>query len=200
MRTTRNALLSLLAVGLACALSLGAFSAFSSTKTNQNNRLATGTVAINDNATASTPYYALTNAAPGDDATACVTVTYSGSLPQSTVKLYLPTATLGALAADVTLTVERGTGTVAFSANQKNTPSCTGFTATGTAYSGTLAAFKSAYSGWNNGLGVSPTSRADSKWNPGDTAVYRITAKVNASVTTGGQDTNLHDLTWEAQA
>jgi hypothetical protein len=76
-------------------------------------------------------------------------------------------------------------------------PNCTGFASEATiAAPGTLQAFKTARTGWVNGVAAFPG--AQSTWNPGNTLVYRFTLQVQNIFTAQGL-TGLVNLTWEAQ-
>src|SRR2546421_8304734 len=113
-------LLTVLIVGLVAVVAgFGTFSAFSSTTSNSGNTFSAGTVVLSDNSSGSAMYN-VSNAKPGDSSSACITVTYSGSL-SANVKLYT-TATIGSLGSHLTLTITQGTGTVSFGS------SCTNFT------------------------------------------------------------------------
>ena len=117
MSRGRKTLLSLLLVGaLGAVAGIGTFSAFSATTVNAGNTFDAGTVAISDN-DADSAMYTITDAAPGDVVSACIQVTYTGSL-DSTVALY--GSAVGAIGQYVDLTVEKGTGMAGF-------PDCTGF-------------------------------------------------------------------------
>src|SRR5262245_4821679 len=93
----RKVLGTLVIVGaLGALLGLGAFSAFTATTSNSGNSVTSGTVKI-DQHTGATTLYNVSNQKPGDATTACVRVTYSGSLA-STVHLYTTsTVTNGSL-------------------------------------------------------------------------------------------------------
>lgn len=76
-------------------------------------------------------------------------------------------------------------------------PSCTGFTSEATIFAaGTLQVFKSARTGWVNGLTAFPG--AQTAWNTGDTLVYRFTAQLQNVFAAQGL-TGLAGFTWEAQ-
>lgn len=191
----RRILATLAVLGALCAVGgAGTFSAFSSTTANPGNTFAAGTVAIGDN-DAGVAMYALSNAKPNDSATSCIQVTYTGSL-DSDVRLYTA-STIGSLGPYVNLTITAGTQTT------PSFPSCTGFTprAGGTIYSGTLAAFAAAHSGWANGLADYPASAT--KWTTNDHVVYRFTVTLaddnNANGGASPITTGSHAFTWEAR-
>ena len=108
------------------------YSAFSATTASPTNNWSAGTVALSDD-DSNTAMFTATNLKPGATGTKCIAVTSTGSLA-STVKLY-GTAydTTNALAANINLKVEEGTGAT--------TASCTGFTAASTLYDGAMSTF-----------------------------------------------------------
>jgi predicted ribosomally synthesized peptide with SipW-like signal peptide len=190
MSTTRKTLLTLLLVGVVGATAgLGTFSAFSSTTDNTGNSFSAGTVTISDN-DAGSALYSVSAAKPGDTYTKCILLTYSGSL-DADVKLYT-TSSINAFGSNVDLTIEKGTGSGSF-------PSCTGFSAQSTLYTGTLSNFASTYNSYTNGIAAYPGSAT--KWATGDTLVYRFTVTLNASTPNSAQGgtTGTHSFTWEAR-
>ena len=190
MSTTRKTLLTLLLVGVVGATAgLGTFSAFSSTTDNNGNTFAAGSVTIADN-DAGSALYTVSNAKPGGSTASCILLTYSGTL-DADVKLYT-SSSVNAFASNVDLTVEKGTGSGAF-------PSCTGFSAQSTIYSGTLANFASTKNSYANGILAFPG--AQTKWGAGDTLVYRFTVTLNAATPNSAQGgtSGSHNFTWEAR-
>jgi hypothetical protein len=194
----RKILLSCLAVGIiAAAAGFGTFAAFSSATQNGGNSFASGTVTLSDD-DAGAALVTLSNAKPGDSATGCIKVSYTGSLAAN-VRLY-GTVT-GGLAPYLNVTVTRGTGSATF-------PSCGSFSAdtanyfgsgAGVVYSGLLSAYPSTYAAGivdptNCG---SPPCGAQSWTNP-SSHVYKF-------VITLANDNNAQGLsssatfTWEAQ-
>ncbi len=184
----RKLLLTLLVVGVVGSLAgLGTFSAFSSTTSNDGNTFAAGTVYIHDNDLGAAMYN-VTNAKPLATNSSCITVTYDGSLP-AVVKLY-SSGIAGALAGYVDLTVEEGSGSAGF----KN---CTGFTAGGTVYSGTLAAFPTTFAG-------GAATNGGANWTTGTSKDYRFTLTLqDNNAANGGSGGPLsvgaHSFIWEAQ-
>jgi hypothetical protein len=116
-----KALLTLLAaLLLVSGFSMGTWSAFSTVKANSGNSFAAGTVLLSDNDSGNA-MMSLVSGKPFDSVSACVVVTYTGTLP-GTVRLYGSTTGTG-LAQYLNLTVTRGTmASPVF-------PSCTGFNA-----------------------------------------------------------------------
>jgi hypothetical protein len=117
--------------------------------------------------------------------TRCIKVTYTGSIVSGTqVRLYA--AASGALAGQLNLTVDEGTGG-AFG-------DCTGFTATTAGlYSGTLAGFATSASSFATGV---------THWAPSvtpETCSYRFTVTVpNTNAAQNGTATG--SFTWEARS
>src|SRR5213080_30809 len=168
MSKGQRVLLTLLVIGLVGAIAgFGTFSAFSSTTSNDGNSFSAGTVVLSDNDSGSAMYN-VSNAKPGDSATACITVTYTGNLAAN-VKLYT-TSTIGSLGSHLTLTVTQGTGNVSFGS------SCTNFTPDSSGaqiYNGTLSNFASTYAGYGSGLSLTNAS-ASATWSQNDARVYKF--------------------------
>ncbi len=186
-KRTRKLLLTLLVVGIAGSLAgIGTFSAFSGTTVNSGNTFQAGTVYLTDNDSGSA-LYTVSNAAPGYSEQQCITVTYQGTLP-ATVKLY-GSGGLNAVAAYVHLTVEQGSGAAGFR-------DCTGFSASGTVYDGTLAAFNTTY-----GTGYDTNPGPD--WTTGESLDYKFTVSLvdnnNANGGASQLSTGAHSFTWEAR-
>lgn len=186
MPRSRKILLTTLVVGATSAVAgLGVFAAFTATTSNTGNSIASGTVTISDNNLSATAMYVLTNMGPGSTTQRCIRVTYTGSLP-STVRLYRSAVTNGNA---FNVTVERGSGL------SGAYPSCTGFTAASTVYTGTLGALPSTYA-------TAPDARG-SAWNQNDAVDYRFTITVVDDPTPNARATTVssgaHSFTWEAQ-
>jgi hypothetical protein len=195
MQHTRTKVLRTLGVFavLAALAATGVFSAFSSQTDNPGNVVTAGTVTLSDN-DGDSALYSLTAAKPGDSATSCIRVSYTGTLA-ATVKLFTP-STIGALGPYVDLTIEPGTQA------SPSFPSCTGFTpdAGGPLFSGTLASFATAHDSYTNGIADNPGASATA-WATDDAVVYRVTATLSASAPAEAQGgtTGTHTLRWEAQ-
>ncbi|MEK6311850.1 MULTISPECIES: hypothetical protein [Curtobacterium] len=169
-------------------VSTASYSAFSATTVNPTSNWTAGTVALTDDDN-NTALFTATGLKPGSTGTNCIAVTSTGSLP-STVKLYgTNAATTKALAANINLTVEQGTG--------GGFGSCTGFTVGtgGNLYSGTVDGFGSASTNFANGVGNwAPTGTAS------ETRVYRFTYSVPTTAPNSIQGgTAALGFTWEAQ-
>lgn len=187
----RQLLLTLLVVGVLGSLAaVGTYSAFTATTTNTGNVITTGTVKIDQHPGATT-LYNRTNQKPGDSYSACVRVSYTGSIA-SDVKLYVSSGiTNGSL---YTLTVERGSGLTTLD----GTMSCAGFSATSTAYSGALGSFATTYAAGYDG------KAAGVQWATNDSVDYRFTIvqaddpTPNAYLTPASS--GAHTFTWEARS
>lgn len=191
-RTARIARWAAVPVALALsgvAVAQASYSAYSDTTVNPTSSWASGTVELEDD-DANTALFTATNLKPGATGSKCIAVTSTGSLP-SLVKLYgTSAATTKALSSSIQLSVTQGTG--------GSTAGCSGFTPLSTGaslYSGTLAGFASASTGYANGVGTwAPTGTAS------ETRVYRFAYTLDAGApdsTQGG--TAALGFTWEAQ-
>jgi hypothetical protein len=181
---------TLVVVGVVGALAaVGVFSNFTSQADNPSNNVTAGTVALADN-DSGTALYNLTNAKPGQAATAtCIRVNYTGSL-DADVNLYTP-STVGALGPNVNLKIEAGTQTTPVF------PSCVGFSAETTLFDAALSTFPTTYSA---GVSDFPGTVA-TKWVNGDAVIYRVTATVSSSAPDSAQSqtTGSTTLRWEAR-
>ncbi|MEO8423166.1 MAG: hypothetical protein ABI595_04550 [Actinomycetota bacterium] len=191
MNRATRLLAALITTGLiAVASGRVTFAAFTATTASPANAIASGTVSIADN-DAGNVMWNVTNQLPTSPAIVrCIRVTYTGTLP-ATVRLYTTTAA-SALDPYLNVTVEKGTMPAATTFSN-----CTGFTSQATiAPTGTLQAFKTARTGWANGLQAFPG--AQTAWNASDTLVYRFTVQVQTVFAAQGL-TGLVGFTWEAQ-
>ena len=197
---TRRALLTLVVIGAVGAVaSFGVFSAFSSSTTNTGNQFSAGTVAIGSNDAGQAMFNNVIDAKPTVTVNKCITVTYTGSLP-STVKLYTTDGPLGSLAQYVNVTITPGS----FTGGPPAFPSCTGFTASGSAvYSGTLSNFQSTDNSFANGVSLAGPSA--SAWSRNDSVVYDFAYTVadnnsaNSQVYASPLTTGSHSYKFEAQ-
>jgi hypothetical protein len=190
MNRTQKILRTFVVVGVVGALAtLGAFSAFTSQANNPNNRVTAGTVVLGDN-DGGNALYDFENAKPGDSETACIRVSYTGSLPAD-VRLYTP-STIGALGPHVNLTVETGSQLVPDT-------SCALFVADPGAplFDDALSDLPVDFAG-----GVADVPLGETAWNSGSAVVYRVTATLaaNAPDSAQGATTGLHTLRWEARS
>jgi len=170
-------------------VSQASYSAYSSTTVSPTSNWASGTVALTDDDN-NTAAFAAKNLKPGSTGTQCIAVTSTGSLA-STVHLYATDlSSTKDLAANINLKVVQGTG--------GSFGNCAGFTpgaGGGQLFSGTVAGFAAAHTGFNNGVG---------DWAPTGTGTesrsYQIvyTVKTEAPDTTQGGIAGV-GFTWEAQ-
>ena len=191
----RRIVLTLLVVGVVGALvGVGTLSAFSSSTSNSGNNFDAGTVYVSDNDAASA-LYNVTNRKPGDTVTSCIKVTYGGSLAAD-VHLYT-TSTIGAVGQYINLTIDKGT-----SAGSPAFPGCGTFTSEATVYNGTLSGYATAHNDYASGSSYYPG--VQTKWNSGDSVVYRFTLSLQDDNNANGQGSGAmqsgsHSFTWEAR-
>jgi predicted ribosomally synthesized peptide with SipW-like signal peptide len=186
--------LSLLVLALlGVVVGVGTWSAFSSTTQNSGNSFSSGTVTLADDDSGSA-MLSLANAKPGDSDTACIVVTYTGSLAAS-VRMYGTTAGTG-LDQYLDLTVIRGTKASAFKG-------CADFVADGTnylgsgngvVYSGTLQGYPDTY-----GAGiVDPTPGSPESWTNPESHAYKFVVTVQNDNNAQGLNAT-QTFTWEAR-
>ena len=191
MSLGRKLLLSLVVLGLAGACAGAAtWSALSGTTTNPGNNFSAGTVSLGDNDAGGAVVSLPATSRPGDSATGCIKLTYTGSLPAA-VRLHGTTS--GMLAPYLNLVVERGTqASAAF-------PSCTGFSAdtadyghgaNGIVYQGPLSGYPGSY-----GAGVVD---ADGSWTSGEARTYRFQVTLGSDPAAQGQSDSA-TFRWEAR-
>jgi hypothetical protein len=165
------------------------YAAFTSTTANPASNWTAGTVNLADD-DSSQALFTATGLKPGSTGTKCIVVTSSGNLA-STVKLYgTGAATTNALSSSINLTITQGTG--------GSFGSCTGFTPLGSGssvFSGTLAGFASAATGFASGLGTwAPTGSGT------ETRTFQFTYTLDAAAPNSTQaGTASIAFTWEAQ-
>lgn len=184
------ALLSTLAVG-------GTVAAFNTSTGNDNNRFSAGSVALEDN-DGGTAMFSLSGMKPGDTDTACIKVTYTGSVA-STVRLYGAVTGTG-LQQYAGLTITRGT----YMGAEPSFDSCTNFSAdsatyisgqqAGVIYAGTLAGFPTT---WSGGV-VDPYSTAPESWTTNEAHVYKLQVTLGDNATAAGTNAT-QTFSWEAQ-
>jgi hypothetical protein len=171
------------------------YAAFSATTTNPNNTFSAGTVTLTDNRQPGTVMFNPTGLKPGSTGSACIKVTYNGSLAAN-VKMYvaaadLTTSTATNLAQYLTLEIDEGTGT------QTN---CSDFSSTATIYnssgSGDTTKTLSAFSAASNNFATGVSSFAPT--GSGQTKTYKITYWVQDNNGAAGMNSTAK-FTWEAQ-
>ncbi len=150
------------------------YAAYTATTTSNGNSIEAGSVKLTDNGDGSSLMF-MAAGVPGDTSTACIRVTYDGSLPAS-VRLH-GTTTGSGLDGYLNLRITRGV----YSPTEPAFKSCTNFQADGTnyigagngvIYNGTLQAFPDDYA---SGL-VDPLAGSPESWTGGEVHVYRIEA------------------------
>jgi hypothetical protein len=136
--------------------------AFTATTENPDSFFTADSINLVDN-DAGAALFEVEGMVPGQDEEACITVTYESSSAVADVRLYGDIAGVADLAPYLDLTVQ-------YQNDATNTFSdCTGFAASGTAYSGTVAGFLAAHTNWD--------SSAATQWSDAegdDTRVYRF--------------------------
>jgi hypothetical protein len=172
------------------------FAAYTATNDNTGNVVGSGTVKLSNNGDGSS-MLSLSAAVPGATTSACIKVTYDGSLP-ATVRLY-GTTTGSGLDAYLDLKITRGT----YSPSDPAFKSCTNFQADGTnyigagngvIYNGTLQAFPDDYA---SGV-VDPQSGSPESWTTGEPHVYKIEATLQSNFAAQNEDAT-QAFKWEAR-
>ena len=177
-----------MSAGAALVLSAGlvwhaSYAGFSDATTPWAATVGTGTLALTDDDTALRMFTA-TGIKPGATGTRCIAVSSSGS--PAAVRLYgTGRSSSNGLSAALRLTISLGTG-----GSARN---CSGFTATATPYTGTLAAFPT--SGWAAGVGEWTTTGTTAT-----TRVYQVTWSLPANAPNNVQaGTVAMSFVWEAR-
>jgi hypothetical protein len=195
MRWRRFGVLGLLGLLVPAAGGI-TFAAYTATNANTGDRLEAGSVKLTDNGDGSS-LMSLSGAVPGNTASACIKVTYNGSLPAS-VRLH-GTTTGSGLDQYLDLKVTRGV----YSPSDPAFKSCTNFQADGTnyigagngvIYNGTLQAFPDDYA---SGL-VDPLSGSPESWTTGEAHVYRIDVTLQNNFSAQNKDA-AQTFRWEAR-
>jgi hypothetical protein len=172
------------------------YAAYTATTGNNGNTIQAGTVKLSDNGDGSA-LMSLSGALPGNTASACIRVTYDGSLPAS-VRLY-GTTTGSGLDQYLNLTVTRGVYTPTTPAFK----SCNNFQAdatnyigagNGVVYDGTLQGYPDAYAG---GV-VDPLAASPESWTNAEVHVYRFDVTLQAHFGAQGLDAT-QTFSWEAR-
>jgi hypothetical protein len=158
--------------------------AFTASTSNGANNWASGTVALTDDDTGSV-LVNLTNLKPGDTATKCLNVNYTGSLAAA-VKLYTTSYSDTGLAQYLTFSIDEGTGATGGAAL-----SCTGFTGGTSLHSGTLDGFATTSTAYGSGV---------SSWAPSGSATksYRFSWTLQDNNSAQGKNSSA-TFTWEAR-
>ncbi len=172
------------------------YAAYTATTSNGGNNIEAGSVKLSDNGDG-TSMMSLSAGVPGDTASACIRVTYEGSLP-ATVRLH-GTTTGSGLDQYLDLKVTRGV----YNPSEPAFKSCTNFQADGTnyigagngvIYAGTLQGFPD---DWASGL-VDPLSGSPESWTTGEVHVYRLDVTLQGSFGAQNKDAT-QAFRWEAR-
>lgn len=187
-------LLALVLLGVLAGV--GTWSAFSALTANSGNSFESGTVDLGDDDDGSA-MFGLTGLKPGDSATKCIVVDYSGSLSAG-VKLYGSTGGTG-LDQYLTVKVTRGTKSNAFS-------SCTDFAADsrdyigagqGVVYNGTLADYPDTHTA---GLDDPADGGGNETWANPESHAYKLEVTLPSSTPNAAEGkTATQQFTWEAR-
>lgn len=160
--------------------------AFTATTSNGPDTFGTGSVIIGSAPGAA--LFTVTGMQPGATGSACLTVSYTGTLA-SAIKLYGASASAtNSLDSYINIQIEQTTG-----AGTVSGPSCVGFGAATTLFNNTLSSFSSTHANFTNGLAA---------WSPSGSATrdYRFTYTLSASApNTTMNSTASITFTWEAQ-
>jgi len=172
------------------------YAAFRATNSNGNDLVEAGSVKLSDNGDGSS-MLSLSTAVPGDTTSACIKVTYDGSLP-ATVRLH-GTTTGSGLDPYLDLKVTRGV----YSPSTPAFKSCTNFQADGTnyigagngvIYNGTLQGYPDDYA---SGL-VDPLSGSPESWTTGEVHVYKLDVTLQSNFAAQTKDAT-QTFRWEAK-
>ena len=195
MRLRGFAALGVLAL-LVLAAGGATFAAYRATTQNDGNRVEAGSVKLSDNGDG-TSLMSMSGAVPGNTTSACIRVTFDGSLA-STVRLYGATTGSG-LDQYLDLKVTRGT----YSPSAPAFKSCTNFQAdatnyigagNGVIYNGTLQGYADNYAA---GL-VDPLPGSPESWTNGEAHVYRFDVTLQQNFAAQTLDAS-QTFTWEAR-
>jgi len=160
--------------------------AFVAQNDNTGNQVSSATINLADNDANTAMFANVTGLIPGTNSERCIDVTYTGSVNPTAVLLYASGAPTGTLATYLDLTIDIGADT----ADPFGT--CTSFTSTGTLYSGTLAAFATARTGYATGL---------TTWDPStspETRTFRFRLSVQDTPAAQGL-TSTFGFSWETR-
>jgi hypothetical protein len=172
------------------------YAAYTATTANSGNSIEAGSVELSDNGDG-TSMMSLSAAVPGNTASACIKVTYDGSLP-ARVRLYGTTTGTG-LDQYLDLRVTRGV----YNPTEPAFKSCSNFQADGTnyigagngvIYNGTLQGYADDYA---SGL-VDPLAGSPESWTTGEVHVYKLDVTLQADFAAQNR-TATQAFRWEAR-
>ena len=194
---THPRLLALVALALLVPAAGGVtFAAYTATNANGGDRVEAGSVKLSDNGDGSS-MLSLSAAVPGDTTSACIKVSYDGTLP-ATVRLH-GTTTGSGLDAYLDLKVTRGV----YSPTAPAFKSCANFQPDGTdyvgagngvIYNGTLQGYPDDYA---SGL-VDPLSGSPESWSTGEAHVYKLEVTLQSNFAAQNKDAT-QTFRWEAR-
>ena len=196
MRRSHRFLIAAAIALLVPAAGSATYAAFRATSSNGGNLVEAGSVKLSDNGDGSS-MLSLSAAVPGDTTSACIKVTYDGSLP-ATVRLH-GTTTGSGLDPYLDLKVTRGV----YSPSTPAFKSCTNFQADGTnyigagngvIYNGTLQGYPDDYA---SGL-VDPLSGSPESWTTGEVHVYKLDVTLQSNFAAQTKDAT-QTFRWEAR-
>ena len=196
MRRSHRFLVAAAIALLVPAAGSATYAAFRATNSNGNDLVEAGSVKLSDNGDGSS-MLSLSTAVPGDTTSACIKVTYDGSLP-ATVRLH-GTTTGSGLDPYLDLKVTRGV----YSPSTPAFKSCTNFQADGTnyigagngvIYNGTLQGYPDDYA---SGL-VDPLSGSPESWTTGEVHVYKLDVTLQSNFAAQTKDAT-QTFRWEAR-
>ena len=196
MRRSHRFLVAAAIALLVPAAGSATYAAFRATNSNGNDLVEAGSVKLSDNGDGSS-MLSLSTAVPGDTTSACIKVTYDGSLP-ATVRLH-GTTTGSGLDPYLDLKVTRGV----YSPSTPVFKSCTNFQADGTnyigagngvIYNGTLQGYPDDYA---SGL-VDPLSGSPESWTTGEVHVYKLDVTLQSNFAAQTKDAT-QTFRWEAK-
>ena len=160
--------------------------AFVAQNDNTTNQVTSAAIALTDNDSTTAMFDNVTGMIPGTTYERCIDVTYTGTVDPTAVMLYATGTPTGTLAPYLNLTVQIGADTAAAFRD------CTGFTSTGTLYTGTLSNFASTRTGYINGV---------STWDPigsPETRTFRFVLTVQDTTAAAGLTTTF-GFSWETR-
>ena len=196
MNRSRRFLIAAAIALLVPAAGSATYAAFRATSANGGNIVEAGSVKLSDNGDGSS-MLSLSAAVPGNTTSACIKVTYDGSLP-ATVRLH-GTTTGSGLDQYLDLKVTRGV----YSPTTPAFKSCTNFQAdatnyigagNGVIYNGTLQGYPDDYA---SGL-VDPLSGSPESWTTAEVHVYRLDVTLQSNFAAQTKDAT-QAFRWEAK-
>jgi hypothetical protein len=187
-------------ISLAVLIGLGAgiYGAFQASVSSTGNQFASGTLTLdggNGNGVAISPVYLKTNAVPGDTgatATSCPSLQNTGSVNVANGDFRVYAGALTGtpdsdLTDEITVTIQRGTGTAA---------DCSDFVSTATIYSGTLTDFQTNVNSWASAIdtGIGLNAAAAQR--------FRVSTELSASApnTVQGKQSGTQAINWEVRS